>query len=325
MLLVSALIVVASASATVNIRDQMTLFQELDMDGNQIENVENPDQPQDAATKDYVDSTGSSPVYGSGADGEITKTGGSTNGVKYTTSYRIPEGSKVETSGTVIYANEEITINGDLDGVGNGGSGWDGATVYGDVNPPDSPSGGVVSEYSSKQIRDLSNPVSPAFRRLFKIPWGGRGGGGGNIEQVDRGTYIADYDSQVVGGSGGAMVTLVAPKVTVNGVINVSGTDGQDGSNCEDGEYRDDFIEDGANGGDGGAVIIASPTVDGNGDISAQKGQGGEGATCELGDTEYDNNFGIDNIEYTYTGQGDSGSSGSSGLIKCYDKSNSVC
>jgi hypothetical protein len=34
----------------------MTLFQELDMDGNQIENVENPDQPQDAATKDYVDS-----------------------------------------------------------------------------------------------------------------------------------------------------------------------------------------------------------------------------------------------------------------------------
>lgn len=314
---IAILLLVATATSTVNVRDSLSVFQDLDMNGNDITNIGN--------IEGYSSGSGessSSPIYGSGTDGSIYKTGGSTNGVLYTTTYEIASDSTVSTSGTVIFANEEIIINGKLNGTGGGGSGWDGACIYGDCSGPEAPSPGVVTEWSSKDISDLSNPITQSFENLANIPWGGRGGGGGNFEYVDEGSDYVQVDSDTVGGDGGAMITLVAPKITVNGEIIVSGTDGEDGSECRDGEYRDDFAEAGADGGDAGSAILASPSISGTGSLINQIGHGGTGAECELGDSDLDDNGFPSNM---YIRNGPDGSDGSSGVTVCYDNSNTIC
>ena len=56
-----ALIVIlltTTTAATVNIRDTTKMFDRLDMDGNPITNLQDPNNPQDAATKNYVDNNG---------------------------------------------------------------------------------------------------------------------------------------------------------------------------------------------------------------------------------------------------------------------------
>lgn len=54
-ILLAVLVVGATATATVEIKDQTNIFQALSMTGNPIQDLQNPQNPQDAATKSYVD------------------------------------------------------------------------------------------------------------------------------------------------------------------------------------------------------------------------------------------------------------------------------
>lgn len=58
LVLILIVVVAASASATVDIRDQMNVFGDLNMTQNKITNLQTPENPKDAATKQYADSSG---------------------------------------------------------------------------------------------------------------------------------------------------------------------------------------------------------------------------------------------------------------------------
>ena len=64
---IAILLLIGAATSTVNIRDTTKMFDRLDMDGNPITNLQDPNNPQDAATKNYVDNNG-----GSGGGGGVS-------------------------------------------------------------------------------------------------------------------------------------------------------------------------------------------------------------------------------------------------------------
>jgi hypothetical protein len=57
---IAILLLIGAATSTVNIRDTTKMFDRLDMDGNPITNLQDPNNPQDAATKSYVDNNAGS-------------------------------------------------------------------------------------------------------------------------------------------------------------------------------------------------------------------------------------------------------------------------
>jgi hypothetical protein len=61
----TVILLTTTTAATVNIRDTTNIFQQLNMNNNPITNLQNPNNPQDAATKNYVDNNAGSFSVGS--------------------------------------------------------------------------------------------------------------------------------------------------------------------------------------------------------------------------------------------------------------------
>jgi len=199
-LVLPAVIAVGSATATVEVRDNLDIFKDLSMQGDRVTGLETPASDKDAATKKYVDESGGCSVfYGDGSDGQITDSySKNCGGMIHATTYTLKEGSTVSLNRQylVIKATESITINGKIDGKEaskNGGAGsW-----------------------------PVNHPSRSGSDRGFQ----GAGGQGASYEGITtRNAPGAD------GGGGGGVVALMAPEISVSGEIDVSGGDGGDSS-----------------------------------------------------------------------------------------------
>jgi hypothetical protein len=86
---------VGSATATVDVRDNLDIFSYLTMQRNRITNLETPSDDQDTATKKYVDESGGGSVfYGDGSDGQITDSSNKNRGgILHATTYTLQQGS----------------------------------------------------------------------------------------------------------------------------------------------------------------------------------------------------------------------------------------
>lgn len=292
-ILIVVVAVTAVGSANIDVKDQMKVFQSLDMDDNRIINLQDPDQPQDAATKSYVDESGGGSVfYGDGSDGQIVDSSSKTrNGVIHATTYKLESGNTItlDDKYLVIRATDSITIDGTIDGSGVSNNGGDGGAAA-DQQPqargksggsgaflPGEPSGGGGSGFRAGYRGggggqgDTSDPrlvdiirSEPTILRMLRstndgIAGGGGGGGAGELPRAsgnENGDNGSDGEFPGGGGSGGRMAGL-------------SGSTGK-----------------GGNGGDGGGLVaLMAPRIEVTGtvDVSGtdgadgQRGRGGGG------------------------------------------------
>ena len=104
-----------------------------------------------------------------------------------------------------------------------------------------------------------------------EFPGGGGGGRATRSGDTDDGGYGG------AGGDGGGLVWLMAPEIKINGKIDTSGSDG------EDGEY-DIRAGGGGGGGSGGPVILQGVNISGVSNIDTSGGSGGAAGSDNAGD-----------------------------------------
>lgn len=300
--LISLAFLLASASATVEVRDTLQVEGILDMKDNRITGLGGPEEPADAANKRYVDNSGSGGFYGYGSDGEKTVSGTETvSGIKYYEGLTVEPGATLEVGSDrlVVFSTERILVEGSISAEGaasNGGSGGTdpravgqggsngGAGIFGEGGDGGGGGAGGDSAWESAKIERLSTFGSPWRSPYSEVIYGdvsgGAGGGGG-----EPGSYLAGGRYGEVsggdGGGGGGVVVLLAPRVKVEGRVNADGQDGQDGGNIpsyitpEGGGARGGG---GGGGGAGGLIALAGGQVDASGgDLSIEGGDGGSG------------------------------------------------
>lgn len=342
-----------SATATVEVRDNLDVFNDLSMQGNRITDLGTPAGDQDAATKKYVDESGGGSVfYGDGSDGQITDSSSKNRGgIIHATTYTLQQGStlSLDKQYLVIKATKSITINGKIDGEGasnnggkasngqgqnfvleaaDGGDGSAGAFIpRGEGNSWNYRKGGagqptVGGKGGNGGRGDTSAPYridmlrsEPAILQILRetdtgIAAGGGGGGGGYYDvnawggscgSGGDGSYpggagggaqyhFAQRDGAGDGGDGGGLVALMAPKISVSGEIDVSGSKGEDGKQGG-----------GAGGGGSGGVILLhsntlseqTPTYD----VSGGSGGNGIAENADDCDGEYSGGDGADGAD----------------------------
>jgi len=263
------------------------------------------------------------PLYGNGSDGEvIINSNTSDSGMLHTTRYEIQAGNTLtlNDSALIIFAREEIVIDGTIDGsaVNGGGEGGfdddgtpgsDGATAMigasgtggptstgngidggpgaggsgsGDDSARPGGSGGDANVSIDRQ-EHLNMYPSTAYDLFFdqRILGGSAGGGGG--QGADNQAYGGD------GGNGGGGVLLIAPAITINGTINLDAGDGEDGSV---GRFGD--AGGGGGGGSGGLLVLVGETITDNSTFSATAGIGGIGPSDGEGLVGGDGGDGLD-------------------------------
>ncbi|WEL19804.1 twin-arginine translocation signal domain-containing protein [Candidatus Nanohalococcus occultus] len=198
------------------------------------------------------------------------------------------------------------------DGGDGGGKGSEGSGGAGGLSPTRS-----MTDAEENRFNDFLSPRSmEPWKSIFEYSIiasssGAGGGGGGGGESVS--ASGGDGGGGGKGGDTGGLVMLIAPKITINGVLDVSGTDGLDGSNGTDGSNYFNSTEGGGGGGGGGSggsggVVIAAtrgPLDTTNIDLS--KGVGGLGGEGGLGN---DGNHGS---------PGQTGDDGVEGTVKVFN------
>ena len=252
------------------------------------------------------------PLYGDGSDGEIVVSNNTTDsGMYHTTRYEIQSGNTLTLGGNclIVFAKDEIVIDGTVDGSGvnpggiggdyqDGRSGRDGtmgiigATGSGGISRPISSDnggpgagGGGGGRYSNVNggdggasaveldyFENLNMYPSNAYDVLFSMRLaGGSGGGGGG--GGDNGGIGGD------GGDGGGVIFFCAPSIEINGTINVEGTDGGDGQ-------FDTGVGGGGGGGggSGGLLTLIGESITDNSTFLASGGLGGAGGISDYAD-----------------------------------------
>jgi hypothetical protein len=253
-------------------------------------------------------------LYGENST-DINQTANTTDGgTHFCNSYEIQSGVTV-TLGTnnplVIIAQDHITIDGTVNGVGkgtpggtqggengtnadiwkgfSGGNGGDGGQSSDGNGPTPGGAGGegtyTASEYSLMEngwvVSDVGTvPLRELMNRTLTA--GGFGGGsgarGGEHTFVPNGRPGDGGD----GGDGGGGLVLISPSVTINGTLDLRGTDGGNGGDggsyqSGTGEIRDGGGGGGGAGGSGGLVVAWSPNYTNNGTLNLSGGSGGLG------------------------------------------------
>lgn len=301
LVLASLVFLLASASATVEVRDTLQVEGILDMNANRITGLGSPEQPADAANKRYVDSSGSGGFYGYGSDGEKVVSGTETvSGTKYYEGLTVEEGGTLAVDGDrlVVFSTENILVKGKIDAEGaadNGGEGADeggagnayfgggdgGAGIFSGGGGGAGGGAGGISEWESGKINRLSTfggPwTSPYEELIYGGIAGGAGGGGGGegVTKAAGGTFVGRPNGGD-GGDGGGVVILVAPRVQVDGGVNADGVDGDNGGTPVDYAYGGSDSSGGGGGGGGGLIVLAGGEVDASdGTLSVEGGVGG--------------------------------------------------
>jgi hypothetical protein len=254
-------------------------------------------------------------LYGENST-DISHTANTTDGgTHFCNSYEIQSGVTVTLSTNnplVIIAQDHITIDGNVNGVGkgtpggresqgqsengdnadiwkgfSGGNGGDGGESN-DGNKRQGAAGGegtyTASEYSLMEngwvVSDAGTvPLRELMSKTLTAGGfgGGAGGRGGEHQIVPNGFPGGGGD----GGDGGGGLVLIAPSVTINGTLDLRGTDGGNGGNggtyeSFDGD-RDGGGGGGGGGGSGGLVVTWSPNYTNNGTLNLSGGSGGLG------------------------------------------------
>lgn len=207
-------------------------------------------------------------IYGNGSDGSITHSSYTTVNVLECENYTLQSGTTIRPSNknVIIHATDYIEINGEIDARGYGGNGGNSVgggdsqdgkpgepgnigapgedgdgNGYGDAGGPGGPHIGPssVNPYGVDTTTSSKVPSTP-LTNVYENSTGGGGGGSGGYDYAG--------NSSGGGGDGGGIVVLCAPDVTVNGTIDVEGTDG--GSWADRSGY-------GGPGGGGAVFIVA--------------------------------------------------------------------
>lgn len=247
-----------------------------------------------------------SAIYGDGSDGSVTFSSNSTiSGVKQYTDFTIQSGVTVSAGSSclVVHAQNSIQIDGTLSAYGNGASGGFGGSggavggsggggndgSDGDYEGAGGMGGDGFETYSPNQTpgaggSDLGNPPSATTSSPFESDnylgddseWtaiynsnivAGAGGGGGAGGDGDNDGAGADGGN---GGDGGGVIVLIAPTITVNGTVTVSGANGQDGGTSVAGG-------DGGGGGGGAGGTAWTITEGTHPTVDVSGGAGGSG------------------------------------------------
>ena len=223
-----------------------------------------------------------SPMYGDGSDGAIThSTDTSESGLLLTERYEVESGTTVTVDDDmlVVYATDEILIDGTVDASGRGASG--GAGGAGGDPPAD-------GSNSDGNPGDDGTPGTDADLAVDGSASGGVGGDGGGYNRGDVGA------GNGVGGSGGDGADNGSPTLTpaelrllriylsdpwsgINGLTYLGGSGGGGGGGGGSGGVSADDGSsagaggDGGDGGDGGGVVVfVAPRVVVNGSVLAE-------------------------------------------------------
>lgn len=277
-----------SATATVEVRDNLDVFSDLSVQGNRITDLETPAGDQDAATKKYVDESGGGSVfYADGSDGQITDSSSKNRGgIIHATTYTLEQGSTVSLNRQylVIKATESIAINGKIDGKGASKNGGKGGGVEGVQSyQPDDGSAGGPSAFTPVGVSGGYGGTDTVEGLGANNPGGDGGrGGSGDISNPSRIDILRsepavlrmlrETDRAIAAGGGGGGNGDPAA-----GHGSYSGNDGDfPGGEGQGAQYGGIDIESSADGGGGGGLVaLMAPEISVSGEIDVSGGDGG--------------------------------------------------
>jgi hypothetical protein len=319
--IVSVVLLLASASATVEVRDTLQVHGLIDMNDNRITGLVNPSSPTDAANKRYVDNSGGGGFYGDGSDGEKVVSGTeSASGIKYYEGLTVERGATLNVDGSrlVVFSTKPIKIRGNINAKGKGAGGGSGGSGFYSRDPASSGGNGIFGPggdggqdgdkadgapggsqaWDSRKINRLRRFGSKAYDDILTGGLnGGAGGGGGHAgDEQNTARYIHGRPNGGNGGDGGGIVVLVGPNVKVSGKVNVDGEDGGNGGGVQQsirsqyGTAYDGTPSGGGGGGAGGLIALAGGKVEAPGDLSVEGGSGGVSPS-------YKDDFGADDAK----------------------------